>query len=308
VTLAGEGVFVGSGAIGQYWQARCLGFEVRCPNGRLLGVVVGVEYEHDSGRTAVLLVRRRRRGRRTRLLRVAPAWVTIVDPWRRLVVVALPRKDPWTRHARAASQAAVRGGRRARERAAGLGLASWGAITRAWRVARVVRRFAFWLGARMIYAVAFACWLYGMAVFVLFRAIVRLLLVAGTLLYRLGLLLRPLLRRASETTRRAAHRAAAALASQYMSRAHHSQRRRSRSLSEALGSVRPFASRHERLLGWTIVAAALALLSWGIADRDAAGIAVGALLILMALRILVHVGLGEHSAEHSRTIPLYWKR
>jgi hypothetical protein len=57
-----------------------------------------------------------------------------------------------------------------------------------------------------------------------------------------------------------------------------------------------------------IVAAALALLSWGIADSAAAWIAVGALLILMALRILIHVGFGRHTAEHSRTIPLYWKR
>jgi len=221
-----------------------------------------------------MLVVRRARGRAP--LEVVPAWVTMIDPWRQLVIVTLPRKEPWTRHARTASQAAARGGRGTRDASARLGLASLSVAALAWRVVPPVRRFAFWLGARTIYALAFVFWLYGTTVFVVSRLAVRLLLVAGRLSHRLGAWLVTLFRRVS--------------------------------FSSALHEARPFARRHERLLVWILTAVALAVVALGIADADAPGIAAGALLLLMALRLLVHIRFRRQSADRPRrTMTAYWK-
>jgi hypothetical protein len=298
MTFAGQGAFAGSGAIGRYWQARCLGFDVRRPDGRPLGIVVGVESDPESGRTTMLLVERRRRGRRTRRLQAQPASVLLVDPWRCLVVLTLPRKAPWTRHARAAWQAAVRGGGRAREQAVKAGVASWGVIALSSGAAPPIRRSAFWLGARSMYALAFVGWLYGAAVYLVTRIVCRLLLIVARVLRRTVILLVPLLVRAWEALRRVASRAAALIAAHSTREPYHSpRRRRPPVLSAALRRVRRFGRSHERSLAWAIVAAALASLSWGIADGDAAAIAIGALLILMALRILAHVRVARHSAR-----------
>lgn len=296
MTLAGQGAFAGSGAIGRYWQARCLGFDVRRPNGRPLGVVVAVECDHESGRPTMLLVERR--GHRP-ALRVEPGSVTLIDPWRRLLVVALPRTDPWTGHARAAGRSALRGGNVARERAVRAGVASWGLLAPASRAVPVAHRFGFWLGARTIYALAFACWLYGAAVFLVTRPTVRLLLAATRLVLRIVLWLTLLVVAASEGTRRAAGRAVATVAELERRPNHPPRRRRSRHLSPALRWTRRFTGRNERVLLWAVVVAALVSLSWGIADAAAPAIAIGILLLLAALRIRARVRFARHSAGHS---------
>jgi len=87
--VAREG-FAGSGAIGRYWQTRCCGFEVRSVRGRRLGEVEELELDRKTRAAVFLLVGRRRR----KPLRLRPDCVRVVDPWRQLLVVELPRRKP----------------------------------------------------------------------------------------------------------------------------------------------------------------------------------------------------------------------
>jgi hypothetical protein len=183
VTGAGRGGFAASGAVGRYWLARCDGFEVCSVDGRLSGVVEGVELD-SAGRAATLLVHRRR-GHPLELDRTS---VAAVDPWERLVVVTLPARRPKAaRAASAAADAAARGGHAAWTGAARGGQTAWsgaartaaasvGAVAAGRRALSPTRRFALWVGARAAYALAFAGWLYGTVVYVVARAAVRVLL------------------------------------------------------------------------------------------------------------------------------------
>ena len=140
--------FAGSGAVGRYWQARCHGFEVRSARGRRLGVVEALQFERKTRATVALVVRRRRR----KPLRLRPESVSVVDPWRRLVVVALPRRKPPT---------------------------------------VPVRRLVAGAGARVLLAAGLVAWFYAVSVITLVRAAVWLLaaLTIGT--RRGGARLRP---------------------------------------------------------------------------------------------------------------------
>jgi hypothetical protein len=202
VTGAGQGWFAGTGSVGRYWLAHCVGFEVYSEHGSLSGVVAGVELDRDSGDTATLLVHRRH----GRPLRLASASVTWVDPWRRVIVVILPSSEPSAASVQAASAAAVRGGQAAVRggQAAWVGAAKVGAAVAAGavtarRAAPPSRRFALWLGARAAYALAFAGWLYGATLFVLSRAAVRVLVVAVALLARIGVHVVPPVAHAART-------------------------------------------------------------------------------------------------------------
>jgi hypothetical protein len=173
--------------------ARCNGFEVCSEDGRLSGVIDGVELD-PAGRATTLLVHRR--GRQP--LELGRTSVTAVYPWQRLVVVTLPERTPRAgRAARAASVAAARGGRTARAGATRSGQAAWTGAARAGAVSVAAaaaasralppaRRLALWLGARAAYALAFAGWLYSVAVFTASRVVVRALLVALTFVARVS--------------------------------------------------------------------------------------------------------------------------
>jgi hypothetical protein len=191
----GQGGFAASGAVGRYWLARCDGFEVWSEDGRLSGVIDGVELD-PAGRASTLLVHRR--GRRP--LEVGRSSVTAVYPWQRLVVVAPPERNPrtaravhaasgtaarggqaaWsgaTRGGQAALTGATRGGQAAGAAAARAGAVSVAAAATARRALPPARRLARRVGARAAYLLAIAGWLYGFVVFTVSRVVVRALLV-----------------------------------------------------------------------------------------------------------------------------------
>ena len=104
--------FSGPSAVGRYWQARSIGFEVHSVDGRMIGTV---EELTIHGEAATELVVRRGRGRRP--LHVVPAQVGSVDPWRRTLVVRTAaagpsRRDRAARGARGVAAAAVAGASR----------------------------------------------------------------------------------------------------------------------------------------------------------------------------------------------------
>jgi hypothetical protein len=205
VTGDGQGWFAATGAVGRYWLAHCDRFEVLSRDGALTGVVAEVELD-PAGRASVLVVRRRR----GRPLRISPAAVELVDPWQESVVVTIPPRTPRTARVRAVSLAASTTASRA-----GQGLVS---ATR--RAAPPSGRFAVWLGIRTAYALAFAAWVYGAALFVVSRAATRVLLVVARHVARLVVWIAPRLARAAQTT----GRKAATLAGRTR-RWHHGRRR-----------------------------------------------------------------------------------
>lgn len=221
VTGAGQGWFAGSGAVGRYWLAHSVGFEIYSGDGRVSGVVAGVELDRTSGGTATLLVERRH----GRPLRLPVSSVTHVDPWQRAIVVELPSSRPAGARVRAASgaaarggQAAVRGGRvavrggeAAWARAAAVGPALVAGAAAARRAAQPSRRSALWLGTRTAYALAFVGWLYGAALFVVSRAAVRVLLATLSVLAVLGVRAAPPLGRSARAAARRAGRAGSSL-------------------------------------------------------------------------------------------------
>ena len=73
--------------LGRYWLARCDGFEVCSVDGRLSGVVEGVELD-SAGRAMSVVVHRRGRAP----LEFGRASIAAVYPWQRLVVVTLPAR------------------------------------------------------------------------------------------------------------------------------------------------------------------------------------------------------------------------
>jgi hypothetical protein len=196
VTGAGQGGFAASDAVGRYWLARCDGFEVRSPDGRLTGVVSAVELDL-ADRASALVVQRRRR----RPLYVHPAAVALVDPWEETVVVTLPPRKPRTAHVRPAAAAAVHGAHAASAHAWETGRRL---VPVARRAAPPSQRFALWLGARTAYALAFAGWLYGAVLFVVSRVATRVLLVVVREVTRLSVRVGPpLARGAGRAIRRA---------------------------------------------------------------------------------------------------------
>lgn len=163
MTGDGQGAFAAADAVGRYWLARCEGFEVRSEDGQLTGVVA--EVEHDpAGRALTLVVQRGRR----RPVVIRPSAVSLVDPWQEEVVVHVPARKP--RPARVRPVAAATWAHTSE--------AGRSVIPVARRAASPSRRFAFWLGARTAYAVAFVGWLYGAALYTVTRAATRVLLLA----------------------------------------------------------------------------------------------------------------------------------
>lgn len=161
MTGDGQGAFAAADAVGRYWLAQCEGFEVRSQDGQLTGVVA--EVEHDpAGRALTLVVQRRRR----RPVEISPAAVTLIDPWQEQVVVAVPAREPRPARVRPVAAAAW----------AHTSDAGRSVIPAARRAAPPARRFALWLGARTAYALAFAGWLYGAALYRITRAATRALL------------------------------------------------------------------------------------------------------------------------------------
>jgi hypothetical protein len=181
--------------VGRYWQARCLGFEVRSPTERLLGTVEAIELDRRSGRPAELLVRPRRGGSHTPLLQIDPESVVLVDPWRRLIVAAPPQKS---RRTRSALETAGRGGHAAWTGAARAGPASRRVAVVARRAAPPSGRFTLWLAVRTAYALAFACWLYAATVYLVSRVATRLLLATVNRLVRISLWIASALKPAQE--------------------------------------------------------------------------------------------------------------
>lgn len=175
VSTAGQGGFAGSGVVGRYWQTRCRGFEVRSVRGRRLGTVESLELDRETATAAVLLVRRRRR----RPLRVRPELVSVVDPWQRSLVVAVPPRRSGSRHA---ARGLARGVRTSGAHA--VTMARW-AVTIARGTRRLgppVRRALAWAGPRALLAGALAVWLYALVVFTVVRlaAVVLRAVTVGT--------------------------------------------------------------------------------------------------------------------------------
>lgn len=199
MTGAGQGWFAASDAVGRYWLARCDGFEVSSEDGRLSGVVCEVERD-DAGRASTLVVERNRR----RPLELNAAAATLVDPWQRQVLVALPRRRPRTARVRTVAQTASRGGHAALAGAATVGAASLTVASTARRAGPPSGRFALWLGARVAYALAFAGWLYGAVLYAVSRAAARFLLMLLRAAARAGFwVLPPLARSMRAGARRA---------------------------------------------------------------------------------------------------------
>ena len=180
-------------------------------DGRLSGLVEGVELD-SAGRATSVVVHRRGRAP----LELGRASIAAVYPWQRLVVVTLPARDPKAaRAARVASETAARSGQAAWTGAARGGQAAWtgaaragaasaGAAVAARRVLPPARRFALWLGARTALAVAVAGWLYSVAVFSVSRVVVRLLLATLGVVVRGGAVIAPpLAHSARKATRKA---------------------------------------------------------------------------------------------------------
>jgi hypothetical protein len=199
VTGAGQGLFAGTGAIGRYWQARCVGFEVRSVEGERVGVVTRVGINPESRRVHSLHVRA---PRRRDALELEPASVAFVDPWERVLIVEQADEEGAVSEAptivkaptavTALPVAAARAAPIAWHRAVPVGVAaakragvmarSGGAMARsagstAASAAPPLGRVAVWLGKRTAYAAAFLVWLYGAVVFLLARVVARVLFV-----------------------------------------------------------------------------------------------------------------------------------
>jgi hypothetical protein len=174
VTGRGQGWFVGSGAVGQYWQTRCLGFEVRSTDGRTIGTVERVELQPLSRQSPSVVVHRRGRTLRSKTLRMGAGSIELVDPWKRMVVASLPRDRP-----SAARRGAVRTGHTLATGAAHTGTAGRQVASLVREAAPPTGRFGVWLGARAVYLVALLGWLYAVVVFAVSRVAVRVLLAAS---------------------------------------------------------------------------------------------------------------------------------
>ena len=155
MSAAGREGFAGSGAIGQYWQTQCRGFEVRSTRGRRLGRVEAVELDRESRSAVFLLVRRRRR----KSLRLRPECVEVVDPWLQSLVVALPRRKP------VVAPAARNLGRGARA----LGARSLALVRVLPPAASCVAPAVSWLAPRALFVTGLVFWLYAVVVFALVR-------------------------------------------------------------------------------------------------------------------------------------------
>jgi len=181
VTGAGQGLFAGTGAIGRYWQARCVGFEVRSVQGRRLGVVTRVGSHPGSGRVHALYVGK---VHRADTIVIEPPLVVSVDPWQRLLIVEQPDEQAPPSEAPTVVEAlpavAARTAPVAWHRAVPAGVA---VAQRAGGIARTAAppagRFGIWLGMRAAFAAAFLVWLYGAAVFLVTRVTARVLLVSA---------------------------------------------------------------------------------------------------------------------------------
>jgi hypothetical protein len=179
-------LFAGTGAIGRYWQARSVGFEVRSVQGRRLGVVTRVGLNPESRRVHALYVARLHRAD---AIVIDPTFVVSVDPWERMLIVEQPDEERAVAEAptvvKALPAVAVRAAPVAWHRAVPVGVAAaqhvGAAAQHAGSAARScaspLRRGASWLGKRLAYAAAFLVWLYGAAVYALARATARVLLV-----------------------------------------------------------------------------------------------------------------------------------
>jgi hypothetical protein len=173
--------FVGSGPIGSYWQTRCCGFEVRSVRGRLLGEVEALEFDRETRAAVSLLVGRRRR----KPLRVRTECVRIVDPWRQLLVIELPRRKPVvapaarsvargargsvSRTVSPAARCVARGARASGARTVALGR---GTRRAAPGVASGIARTVSWAAPRAFFVAGLVAWLYAVAVFTLVRTAV----------------------------------------------------------------------------------------------------------------------------------------
>ncbi len=184
MTGAGQGLFAGTGAIGRYWQARCVGFEVRSVQGRRLGVVTRVGSHPESGHVHALYVGK---VHRADPIVIEPPFVVSVDPWQRLLIVEQPDEESPPSEAptvvKALPAVAARTAPVAWHRAVPAGVA---VAQRAAGIARTAAppagRFGIWLGKRVAFVAAFLVWLYGAAVFLVTRVIARVLLVFAVVL------------------------------------------------------------------------------------------------------------------------------
>jgi hypothetical protein len=171
-------LFAGTGAIGRYWQARCVGFEVRSVEGRRLGTVTRVMVHPESQRVHALYVGG---PHHADPIVIDSAFVMSVDPWQRLLVVEQPHEEQTPSETatvvKALPAVTARVAPIAWHRAlpAGVALAQhvWSGVRSA---APPLRRSASWLGKRAGYAAAFLVWLYGALVYTLARVTARALL------------------------------------------------------------------------------------------------------------------------------------
>ncbi len=184
MTAAGQGLFAGTGAIGLYWQARCVGFEVRSVEGRRIGVVTRAMLHPESQRVHALHVGGLHRADP---IVIESAFVVSVDPWQRLLIVEQSHEQQPASEAatvvKALPTVAARAAPIAWHRAVPVGVAAAqrvGAVTRS--AAPPARRCSVWLGKRVAYTAAFIVWLYGALVFVLARVAARVLLASSVVL------------------------------------------------------------------------------------------------------------------------------
>ena len=180
MTAVGQGLFAGTGAIGRYWQARCVGFEVRSVEGRRLGVVTRAVVHPESQRVQALYVGGLHRADP---IVIEAAFVVSVDPWQRLLIVEQPHEELRSSEVatvvKALPAVAARTAPIAWHRAVPVGVAAGqrvGAVTRS--AVPPARRFSVWLGKRVAYAAAFLVWLYGALVYTVTRVTAHALLVS----------------------------------------------------------------------------------------------------------------------------------
>jgi len=198
-TRTGQGGFASSGAVGRYWLAHCVGFEVSSLDGELSGIVDGVELDR-AGRASRLFVQQRL----GRTLELGSSSVTAVDPWRRLILVTRPGRKPRSARARTVrtvSTVALRKGWQAASTGAACARAASAAVVvAAGRAAPPSRTFTSWLGLRAAYALEAALWLYAVTVFTITRAAVLLLLAALRCVVRVATWVGPRSARSVRTT------------------------------------------------------------------------------------------------------------
>ena len=199
----GRGAFAGADPVSRYWEARCLGFEVLTVRGRAVGLVEGLELDRDSGSARLLLVRRRSVFGRT-TLRVRPESVSALDPWRRSLVVTLPRRTSPVRRAGSVSRPIARGTRIVGISIVRIARGAPRTVPSAVRQVRRGGRPAVWAARRASFAAALAAWIYAVAVVSVVRVCARLVLAAAVGACRAG-------RWGAPRAARASRRAAAAL-------------------------------------------------------------------------------------------------